>query len=79
MKKTYYILQNFSGSVGQYLLDDEYYFLNPNFKITLDRKPTNCTQNISVSMFRKEVPDIVNENIEVEEPKKKGYKTKKGE
>lgn len=59
MKKTFYILYNQSLSVGQYLLDDEYNYLNPECNVTLDRKPTNWTQNIVVSMYRKEVPDEI--------------------
>ena len=57
MRKTYYILHNRSMSVGQYLLNDEYCVLNPGIKVILEKKPTNYTENISVSIFRKDVPD----------------------
>lgn len=57
MRKTYYILHNRSMSVGQYLLNDEYCVLNSGIKVILEKKPTNYTENISVSIFRKDVPD----------------------
>lgn len=57
MKKTFYILENRSSSLGQYLIDEEEVFLNPGCKVVLDRKPTNYTENIAMGVFRKEVPE----------------------
>lgn len=65
MKKTYYILHNRSMSVGQYLLNDEYRILNSGLSVILEKKPTNYTENISVSIFRKDVPD--EKQVQVEE------------
>lgn len=65
MKKTYYILHNRSMSIGQYLLNDEYRILNPGLSVILEKKPTNYTENISVSIFRKDVPD--EKQVQVEE------------
>ena len=62
MKKTYYMLYNRSSSVGQYLMDDEYIYLNPGCKIILERRPTNFTENIELSMFRREVLDEGTQN-----------------
>lgn len=79
MKKTYYILHNRSMSIGQYLLDDEYRILNPGLNVILEKKPTNHTENISVSIFRKDVPD--EKQVQVEEKLNVSSKknSKKGE
>lgn len=57
MKKTFYILENRSSSLGQYLIDEDEVFLNPGCKVVLDRKPTNYTENIAMGVFRKEVAE----------------------
>ena len=62
MKKTFYFLYNKSMSVGQYLMDDDYIYLNPGCEVILERKPTNWTENIVLSIFKKEVAEPVKED-----------------
>lgn len=55
MTKIYFFLENRSGSEGMYLLNNEYVTLPPRSEIILDVKPVNCTENIKISQFNKEI------------------------
>jgi len=57
MKQTYYILKNISRSEATYLMDGEYKTLYPGQSIELSRCPTNKTNNIMMTIYRKEVGD----------------------
>jgi len=55
MKVTKYLIRNKSGSEGTYFLNGEYYVLSAGSMITLDKKPVNMTNNLSLSVFQQEV------------------------
>ena len=57
MKVTFYILKNKSGSPGIYLYDKDYFTIYPDEEITLKHKPTNITENIIISDYRREVSE----------------------
>ena len=79
MKKTFYFLSNKSSSAGQYLIDDEYVYLNPGCDVILERKPTNWTENIVLSIFRRDVADEVKQSQKKSEVKQSKSRTTKGE
>ena len=54
MKDIYYMVRNESGSDGQYFLDGEYHYLASGQKEILKKEPVNATQNIVISMFKRE-------------------------
>lgn len=55
MKQAFYILKNNSASEGTYLINGEYKVLFPGQEVTLDRAPSNKTENLITLVFRKEV------------------------
>lgn len=57
MKQIFYTLTNKSGSCGQYQLDGDEYFLNVGESVTLKQKPTNYTENINVSFYKRDIPE----------------------
>lgn len=59
MKQTFYLLKNTSLSDGTYLFKGEYKTLFPGEEITLNQRPTNTTSNIFVSVYKKEVGEII--------------------
>ena len=59
MKKTVYVIRNSSMSTGTYLICGEYKYIYPGETIELDRLPTNHTQNVSVSYYRKELGETI--------------------
>ena len=59
MKQTFYILKNNSGSEGTYLIKGEYKSLFPGEQIELKSMPTNRTANLTLSMYRKEIGEVI--------------------
>lgn len=55
MKSIYYMVRNESGSDGQYFIDGQYHYLAPGQKEILTKEPVNATQNVVISMFKREV------------------------
>lgn len=59
MKQTLYLLKNSSLSEGTYLYNGEYKSLFPNEEITLNTMPTSITDNIKVSMYKKDIGEKI--------------------
>lgn len=78
MKKTFYILKNFSASEGIYFIDGDYKSLYPGDEITLEKMPVNKTANISLITYKKEIPSSVPLNVKtvVTQPKNEVAKQK---
>lgn len=57
--QTCYILENKSGSEGTYFIDNEYKTLFPYQKIELTKRPTNVTNNIMITIYRKRIGEQI--------------------
>ena len=57
--QTCYILENKSGSEGTYFINNEYKTLFPGQKIELTRRPTNVTNNIIITIYRKRIGEQI--------------------
>lgn len=59
MKQTFYVLTNNSRSEGTVYIGGEYRTIYPDDRITTDKCPTNKTSNIIVSMYLKEMDEVI--------------------
>lgn len=59
MKQTFYVLTNNSRSEGIVYIDGEYKSVFPDDRIVLDRCPTDRTSNIVLSIYRKEMDEVI--------------------
>ena len=59
MKQTFYLLKNNSYSEGTYLIKGEYKTLFPGDEITINQRPTNTTSNILISVYKKEMGEVI--------------------
>lgn len=59
MKQTFYILENKSASEGTYLQNGVYKTLFPNERIELTARPTNKTDNITITVYNKNIGETI--------------------